>query len=107
MRCPSAATSSRLPVAHRCFRQAARSVHILDKPRSSVYIVDMEFRTTPTTKEALVFTSTEQDVRDFAAQFPTPNVTRALALCEDGTLGWAQVAEIFRSSLAEGLEAVR
>jgi hypothetical protein len=51
--------------------------------------------------------TSEQDVREFAAQFPTPNTLRALALCEAGTLTWAQVAEIFRSSLAEGLEAVR
>lgn len=51
-------------------------------------------------------TTTEQDVRDFAAQFPTPNVQRAIALCEAGTLTWAQVAEIFRSSLAEGLGEV-
>jgi hypothetical protein len=75
-----------------------------------VYIVDMEFPTTsPTTKEALVFAtpSYEQDVRDFAAQFPTPNVKRAIALCEAGTLGWAQVAAIFATSLREGLEAVR
>lgn len=69
--------------------------------------MDMELLpTTPTTKETLVSAS-ETAVRDFAAQFPTTNVLRALALCEAGTLGWAQVAEIFRSSLAQGLEAVR
>jgi hypothetical protein len=61
---------------------------------------------TPTTKEALVSAS-EKNVRDFAAQFPTPNVRRAIALCEAGTLTWMQVEEIFRSSLAQGLEAVR
>lgn len=68
----------------------------------------MDFPTTsPTTKEALVFNTSEQDVRDFAAQIDTPNVRRAVALCEAGTLTWAQVAEIFRASLAKGLEAVR
>ena len=51
--------------------------------------------------------SSEKIVREFAAQFPTPNVKQALALCEAGTLTWAQVEEIFRASLAEGLEAVR
>lgn len=48
----------------------------------------------------------EIDVRAFAAEFATPNVKRALALCEDGTLRWEQVAEIFRSSLAKGLREV-
>ena len=62
--------------------------------------------TSPNGKEPIVATSSDQDVRDFAAQFPTPNVLQALALCEAGTLTWAQVAEIFRSSLAEGLAAV-
>ena len=68
----------------------------------------MEFIPSPNTKEATtVATSFETQVRDFAAQFPTPNTLRALALCEAGTLGWAQVAKIFRSSLATGLAAVR
>jgi hypothetical protein len=69
----------------------------------------MEMTATPTTKEAPVFTSfsAQQNVRDFAAQFPTSNVRRAVALCEAGTLTWAQVEEIFRASLAQGLEAVR
>lgn len=49
----------------------------------------------------------ESDVRAFAAEFPTPNVKRALALCEDGTLRWADVAAIFASSLREGLRQVR
>lgn len=50
--------------------------------------------------------SYEAQCRDFAARFPTPNVQRAIALCEAGTLTWQQVAEIFRGSLAEGLAAV-
>jgi hypothetical protein len=76
------------------------------------YFVDMQTATTtPNTGDARreegLMASSEKNVREFAAQFPTPNTLRALALCEAGTLTWAQVAEIFRSSLAEGLEAVR
>lgn len=52
-------------------------------------------------------TSFESDVRAFAAEFDTPNVRRAIALCEAGTLSWEQVAEIFRASLETGLKAVR
>lgn len=58
-------------------------------------------------REEGLMASSEKNVREFAAQFSTPNVKQALALCEAGTLTWAQVEEIFRSSLAEGLEAVR
>jgi hypothetical protein len=49
----------------------------------------------------------ESDCRAFAAQFDTPNVRRAIALCEDGTLRWSDVARIFRGSLAEGLATVK
>lgn len=49
----------------------------------------------------------ESQVREFASEFPTPNVRRAVALCEAGTLTWQQVAKIFAASLATGLEAVR
>lgn len=49
----------------------------------------------------------ESDCRAFAAEFPTPNVKRAIALCEDGTLRWDDVARIFRGSLAEGLATVK
>jgi hypothetical protein len=58
-------------------------------------------------REEGLMASSEKIVREFAAQFPTSNVKRAVALCEAGTLTWQQVEEIFRSSLAEGLEAVR
>ena len=57
-------------------------------------------------KEGLMASQSEIDVRAFAAEFNTPNVRRALALCEDGTLRWSEVAEIFRSSLAKGLREV-
>lgn len=48
----------------------------------------------------------ESEVRDFAREFPTPNVQRAVALCEAGTLTWAEVHQIFQRSLATGLWTV-
>jgi hypothetical protein len=53
-----------------------------------------------------VSTTTEAEVREFAREFPTPNVQRAVALCEAGTLTWAEVHGIFKSSLARGLSSV-
>lgn len=50
--------------------------------------------------------SFESQVREFAAEFNTPNVRRALALCESGRLTWEQVAKLFAASLREGFEAV-
>lgn len=50
--------------------------------------------------------SAEAEVREFAQQFPTPNVERAVALCEAGTLTWAEVHEVFQRSLAQGLATV-
>jgi hypothetical protein len=47
--------------------------------------------------------SAEQDVRAFAAEFSTPQVRRALALCESGRLAWDDVAELFRQSLGSAL----
>lgn len=38
-------------------------------------------------------------VRQFAKEYPTPNVKRAVALCEDGTLPWSAVAGLFEKSL--------
>jgi hypothetical protein len=50
--------------------------------------------------------ASESLCREFAREFNTPNTRRAIALCEAGTLTWDEVAEIFRASLAEGLDAV-
>jgi hypothetical protein len=55
---------------------------------------------------SITTSSIESEVREFAREFPTPNVQRAIALCEAGTLEWAQVHELFRRSLAVGLETV-
>lgn len=51
-------------------------------------------------------TQAEADVRDFARQFPTPNVQRALALCESGRLEWEAVAGLAREALAKALAVV-
>jgi len=77
----------------------------MDRRPFIVHYLDVDI-VTPYGKEPIVATSSESLVREFAAEFPTPNVKRAIALCEAGTLTWAEVAEIFRSSLAKGLEAV-
>ena len=50
--------------------------------------------------------ASEKVCREFAAQFNTPNVQSAIALCEAGTLRWSDVEAIFASSLKEGLAAV-
>jgi hypothetical protein len=50
--------------------------------------------------------SYEADVRDFAASFPTPNVLRGVALAEAGTITWAQLHEVCRGALAQGLATV-
>jgi len=50
--------------------------------------------------------ATETQVREFAREFPTPNVRRAIALAEAGTLTWNQVYGIFADSLATGLAEV-
>jgi hypothetical protein len=47
--------------------------------------------------------STQSEVRSFAREFPTPNVLRAVELCEAGTLNWADVAALFGRSLTQGL----
>ncbi len=50
--------------------------------------------------------ASENSVREFAREFPTPNVKRAIALCEEGTLTWNQVETLFTESLKEGLAKV-
>jgi hypothetical protein len=48
----------------------------------------------------------EEDVRAFAAAFPTPQVIRAVALCTEGRLAWTDVHDLFRTSTAKALAAV-
>lgn len=58
-------------------------------------------------ERTVLMTSTfESDARAFAAEFPTPNALRAIALAEAGTLTWEQVAGVFRTALAQGLAEV-
>ena len=54
---------------------------------------------------ALTATAAETVVREFAAQFPTPNVLRAVALCESGRITWEQVEGIAREALTKALAA--
>lgn len=49
----------------------------------------------------------EQYVRGFAVEFPTPNVLKALALCEAGHLAWEQVAVLLVDAMQKALFAVR
>lgn len=48
----------------------------------------------------------EADVRAFAEQFAGPNTARMIALCEAGTITWAEAYEVARGALAKGLAAV-
>lgn len=50
-------------------------------------------------------TAEELAVRDFAAAYPTPNVLRALALCESGDLTWGEVVPLFTKALVAGITA--
>jgi hypothetical protein len=51
-------------------------------------------------------TTAKAEVLAFAAQFPTANVRRMVALCEAGAITWAQAHEVARQALAAGLTAV-
>jgi hypothetical protein len=49
----------------------------------------------------------EAEVRAFAAEFGhLPNVARMVAMCEAGTITWAQAHKIARQALAAGISAV-
>jgi hypothetical protein len=43
-------------------------------------------------------TEAETLARAFAVTYPTPNVLRAIALCESGRLAWVDVAALFARS---------
>lgn len=51
-------------------------------------------------------TQTEQECREVAAQFPTPNVLKGLALAEAGRITFAQLYKLYQEALSAGLEAV-
>lgn len=44
--------------------------------------------------------------RAFAAEYPTPNVRRAIALAESGSIAWADAYRVFQSALAAGIASV-
>jgi hypothetical protein len=48
----------------------------------------------------------EASVREFARQYPTANVRRMLALCEAGTITWAQAHGIAVKAMRAGLAEV-
>ncbi len=47
-----------------------------------------------------------QQVAEFAATYPTPNVLRAVELAESGRITWEQVYNLFKSSLGAALVEV-
>lgn len=45
----------------------------------------------------------EQQVREFAERFPTPNVQRMLTLCESGAITWMQAHDLAKRALLRGM----
>lgn len=63
-----------------------------------------------TTTTTTTFTSpaeAEQLARQFAKAWPVPNVRRAVALAEAGTLAWEDVAALFARVFSEAREEVQ
>lgn len=56
--------------------------------------------TTLTTAQA------EEQVREFAAEFPTPNVLRGVALAKDGLITWHDMYQLCCSAMREALAEV-
>lgn len=56
--------------------------------------------------EAAQASEAEKLCRDFAACYPTPEVLRAVGLCEAGTLAWIDVAVLFARSYGEARRAI-
>jgi hypothetical protein len=66
--------------------------------------------TTTTTPRAAVISGpavSEALVRAFAAQFPTPNVTRMVTLAEAGVITWLAAERLAVTALDAGLAEVR
>ena len=59
-----------------------------------------------TGREGGQMASFETEVREFAREFPTPNVKLMVRLCEEGRISWAQAHEVSRKALAEALSTV-
>lgn len=56
---------------------------------------------------SLTIAQAEAEVREFASEFPTPNVLRAITLAEAGTLSWFQLYDLFRSAAATAVVEVQ
>lgn len=55
----------------------------------------------------VAMTSTSESlVREFAREFPTPNVKQLIELCEAGRITWEQAEGIAQKALANGMAAV-
>ena len=47
-----------------------------------------------------------QQVLEFAASYPTPNVRLAVQYAQAGTITWEQVYTLFQTAMAKGLAEV-
>lgn len=71
-------------------------------------MVCMSFPLTPTAadaaeRQAVMDAATMQaEIREAVALYPTPNMRRALALCENGTLPWERVYPLVCDAVAAG-----
>lgn len=55
---------------------------------------------------ATTIAQAEAEAREFAAQYPTPNVAAAIGYAEAGRVSWFQVHELFRRALTGALTEV-
>lgn len=63
----------------------------------------------PTHAEVLAVTEATDEwvARNFAREFDTPNVRRAIAAAEAGKVTWGQVVDLFTKSLRKSLDTVQ
>lgn len=54
----------------------------------------------------LTLAEAEAAVREAAKAMPTPNVLRAVALAEAGTISWFDVYRIFQEAATKAIESV-
>lgn len=55
---------------------------------------------------ATTIAEAEKVCREFAAQFPTPNVDRAVGYAEAGRVSWFQVYRLFQTVLNDAVAEV-
>ena len=61
---------------------------------------------TTTTTTTIASAKVRQQVLEFAATYPTPNVREAVRYAESGVITWEQVYNLFRRSLGAALVEV-